>query len=73
MRFYFNASFAVELVMAGLLQAAVFYVGPEQSDTDIDFDGVGHKRKRSLNPLLARYFFENCNIQPKIDIYSDTI
>jgi len=28
---------------------------------------------RSLNPLLARYFFENCNIQPQNDIYPDSV
>ena len=48
--------------MAGLLYAAVFYVGPEQSDAGIDFDCVSHKRKRPLNPLQARYFFTNFNI-----------
>jgi hypothetical protein len=29
--------------------------------------------RSSLNPLLARYFFENFNIQPKNDIYPDSI
>ncbi len=28
---------------------------------------------RTLNPLQARYFFEKYNIQPKNDIYSDSI
>jgi len=28
---------------------------------------------RTLNPLLARYFFENFNIQPKNDIVLDSI
>jgi len=51
MRFDFNASVAVEFVMTGLLQTAVSYVGPEQSDAVIDFDGVSHKRTRSLKTL----------------------
>ena len=59
MRFDFNASVAVELVMAGLLQAAVFYVGPEQSDAGIDFDGVSHKRKRLLKPSHNFSLFHN--------------
>jgi hypothetical protein len=59
--------------MAGLLSAAVFYVDTEQNEAGIDFDGVSHKRKLPLNPTQARYFFENFNIQPKNDIYSDSI
>jgi hypothetical protein len=31
------------------------------------------KPRRTLNPLQARYFFENCNIQPKSDVYSVSI
>ena len=31
------------------------------------------KSKRSLNPLQARYFFQNFNIKPKNDIFLDLI
>jgi len=34
---------------------------------------IGRLLKRTLNPLLARYFFVNCNIQPKNDIYPDSV
>jgi hypothetical protein len=34
---------------------------------------VTHFLHSTLNPLQARYFFENCNIQPKNDIYPDSI
>jgi len=74
MWFDVNASDAVELVMAGLLQAAVFYVGPERSDEGIDFDGVSHKRRRPLNTDICQEgeseicirFFDNIHFSARI-------
>ena len=34
---------------------------------------VTHFLHSTLNPLQARYFFVNCNIQPKNDIYPDSV